>query len=71
MELAQVLTIVGFNIAWIAAMVTLVVWAVGKMDTNAKSIATRMDAFSSRMDGHAARIDQLYQMFIALIKEKK
>jgi len=24
-----------------------------------------------RMDGHASRIDQLYQMFVSLLKEKK
>ncbi len=61
----------GVNIALIGAMATMVIWAVGKLDTDVKSIGSRIDAIGSRMDGHATRIDQLYQMFIALVKEKK
>lgn len=64
MDWPQVFTIVGVNIALIAAMVTLVVWAVNKLDSDVKSIGTRLD-------GHAMRIDQLYQMFIQIVKEKK
>jgi hypothetical protein len=64
MQWGQVFTIVGVNIALIASMVTLVIWAVSKMDADVKSIG-------NRLDGHAMRIDQLYKMFVDLLKERK
>ena len=64
MNWIQVLTIVGVNITLIAAMATLVIWAVNKLDNDVKSLGTRLD-------GHAMRIDQLYQMFVQLLKERK
>ena len=64
MEWLQVLTIVGVNIALIATMISVNVWVVNKLDSDVKSIG-------NRLDGHAARIDQLYQMFIDLLKTKK
>jgi hypothetical protein len=39
------------------------VWVTSKHDAEIKSIVTRID-------GHASRIDQLYQMFCDLIKER-
>lgn len=71
MEWNQVFTIVGVNIALIAAMITIVVWAVNKMDTDVKSIGDRVDKLGVRLDGHAMRIDQLYKMFVDLLKERK
>jgi len=64
MDWIQVGTIVGVNIALIGVMITVVVWAVGKMDADLKSMGTRLD-------GHATRIDQLYRMFVDLLKEGK
>jgi hypothetical protein len=64
MDWAQILTIVGVNIALLAALAGLIIWAVSKLDSDMKSIG-------SRLDGHAARIDQLYRMFIDLLKEGK
>jgi hypothetical protein len=64
MDWLQVLTIVGVNTALIGAMATMVIWAINKMDADVKSIG-------SRLDGHAMRIDQLYRMFIDLLKERK
>jgi hypothetical protein len=64
MEWAQILTLAGINVALIAAMTTMVVWTATKHDAEIKSIA-------NRLDGHAGRIDQLYQMFVDLIKEGK
>jgi 4-aminobutyrate aminotransferase-like enzyme len=64
MEWAQVFTIVGVNIALIAALATLIVWVVNKLDADVKSIG-------NRLDGHAMRIDQLYKMFVDLLKERK
>ena len=70
MEWTQVLTIVGVNIALIGAMATLVVWAVNRVDADVKSICSRMDKMDNRFDSHAQRIDQLYKMFIDLLKER-
>lgn len=67
----EVGTIVGVNIALFAALTTLVVWMVNKLDSDVKSIGSRMDAHATRMDGHTARIDQLYRMFVDLLKEGK
>jgi hypothetical protein len=64
MDWNQLWTIIGVNIALVASMATLVIWAVSKMDADVKSIG-------NRLDGHATRIDQLYQMFVDLVKEKK
>ncbi len=64
MEWTQTLTIIGVNIALITMMATLVIWAINKMDSDVKSVM-------NRMDGHAQRIDQLYHMFIDLVKDKK
>lgn len=78
MEWYHVLTIVGVNIALIGAVATLVIWAVNKLDSDIKSISNRMDgqdvkfnSLAQRLDGHAMRIDQLYHMFIDLLKEGK
>jgi len=57
-------TIIGVNIALFGILTTIMVWAVNKLDTDVKSIG-------SRLDGHAMRIDQLYRMFIDLLKERK
>jgi len=62
MEWSQVLTIVGVNTGLIAALITIIVWMVNKLDNDVKSVC-------SRLDGHATRIDQLYHMFIDLLKE--
>lgn len=44
-----------------------------KMDINEhlNRIEKRFDKWEARQDRHAARIDQLYQMFVDLLKEKK
>lgn len=60
----QLLAFIGVNIALFGALATLVIWTVNKHDAEIKSIATRLDE-------HAARIDQLYTMFVDLLKEKK
>ncbi len=64
MNWEQIGTIIGVNIALFGAMTGLIIWTVTKHDSEIKSIA-------NRLDGHAQRIDQLYQMFVDLIKEGK
>lgn len=64
MNWVEVGTIVGVNIALFGALVTIIVWMVNKLDGDIKSLG-------SRLDGHASRIDQLYLMFVNLLKERK
>lgn len=71
MDWTQVLTIVGVNIALIAALATLIVWVINKLDVDVKAIGTRLDKMDARFDAHATRIDQLYRMFVDLLKHKK
>jgi hypothetical protein len=71
MEHSEVIAIIGTNIALMAVVGAFIVWAVNKLDTDIKGLSSRVDAINNRMDGHAMRIDQLYQMFIQLVKEKK
>ncbi len=42
-----------------------------KVDNDTKAQIAQMDQFSTRMDQSSARTDQLYQMFIDLLKEKR
>jgi hypothetical protein len=71
MDWTQVLTIIGVNIALIAALATLIIWAVNKLDSDVKSMGSDMKSVANRLDGHSMRIDQLYKMFVDLLKEKK
>lgn len=64
MEWTQVCTIIGVNVALFAVLATIIIWVVSKLDTDIKSVCTRLD-------GHAQRIDQLYRMFVDLLKERK
>ncbi len=67
----QVLTLIGINIAFISVMVGLVIWAVNKLDGDIRSLDTNIKSIANRLDGHAVRIDQLYEIIIELIKEGK
>jgi len=71
MDWAMVLTIVGINIALFGAVASLIIWVVNKLDADMKGISSRMDTIGTRLDGHAQRIDQLYRMFVDLLKEGK
>ncbi len=64
MDWVQVMTIIGVNLGGLALLATLIVWSINKVDADVKSIGTRLD-------GHATRIDQLYRMFVDLLKEKR
>ncbi len=63
MDWIQVGTIVGSNFAALALITSLIIWTVNKLDADIKSIGTRLD-------GHATRIDQLYKMFVDLLKKE-
>ncbi len=60
----QIITVIGVNIALFAALAGLIIWVVSKLDNDIKSLG-------NRLDGHATRIDQLYKMFVDLLKEQR
>lgn len=60
----QIITVIGVNIALFAALAGLIIWVVNKLDSDIKSLG-------NRLDGHATRIDQLYKMFVDLLKEQR
>lgn len=57
MDWIQVITIIG-------SLGALMIYLVQKIDSDVKSLGTRLDS-------HAQRIDMLYKMFVDLLKEKK
>lgn len=57
MDWTQTFTIIGATGAF-------VLWAYSKLDTDIKNLSARMDQSNTR-------IDQLYTMFIDLLKERK
>lgn len=71
MEWAQAGTIIGVNVALIGALATLLVYVVNRVDNDIKNIGTRMDKMDQRFESHSARIDQLYKMFVDLLRERK
>lgn len=62
MDWEQILAIIGVNIALAGIMISIIVWITSKHDTEMNRVITRID-------GHAARMDQLYSMFVDLLKE--
>lgn len=74
----QTYTIIVSNIAVLGVVIAIIVWMTNKLDGDIKaslnridSVNSRLDATNNRLDGHAQRMDQLYCMFIDLVKEKK
>ena len=61
MDWSQVITI-------IAAIGGFTYFLFTKLDSDIKTLSSRMDA---RTEAQSARIDQLYQMFVDLLKERK
>lgn len=62
MTALDLITIIGVNVAMIGFFITGAYWMVSRIDADVKSIG-------ARLDGHAMRIDQLYRMFVDLLKE--
>ena len=71
MDWTQILTMLGINIGMFAALASLIVWTVNKLDSDIKNLGNDIKSLGTRLDGHAIRIDQLYKMFVDLVKEKK
>jgi hypothetical protein len=72
MDWIQVITIVGTTSGFMFYILNRFETAI-KADMNKfeGSMKADMDKFEKRMDSHASRIDQLYRMFVDLLKEKK
>jgi hypothetical protein len=68
-------TIIGVNLTLIGILSAFVIWGFNKLDGDMKSIDSDLKSLSQKMDNdtklHVQRTDQLYQMFIDLLKEKK
>ena len=64
MDWTQTYTIIGVLVGLFTIFTGFFVWMVNRIDSDVKSIG-------SRLDGHAQRIDQLYKMFVDLLKEMK
>lgn len=69
--ITMILTIGGINIALFAALATLVIWSVNKLDADIKSTQSDHKIAIARLDGHAKRMDQLYKIIIDLLKVGK
>lgn len=69
MDIALMITVIGTGIATVG--LTYGFLRNFKIDINSHidRLEKRMEASERRMDGHATRIDQLYQMFVDLLKE--
>ncbi len=65
----------GAMVGMTALIVTILLYIMDRLEKDIKSIKTdsdvKMAKFESRMDSHATRIDQLYRMFVDLLKENK
>lgn len=78
MDWAQLIALIGTNIALCSVFGGFTIWAINRMDADVKAISdrvdslgNRMDSLGNRLDSHAQRIDQLYHMFVDLLKEVK
>lgn len=75
MTWSMVITIIGSNIALAGIFAGFVYWAFSKLDADIRSVSIKIDADmtaqTNRTDQLHKRTDQLYQMFIDLLKEQK
>lgn len=64
MDWTQTYTIIGVFVGLFTIFTGFFIWMVNRIDSDVKSIG-------NRLDGHAQRIDQLYKMFVDLLKERR
>jgi len=73
--MGQIITLIWINLAFIGILTTLFIRLMNKLEKNIKDLGNQVDTLGekldARMDSQTARTDQLYQMFIDLIKETK
>jgi len=66
-----ILTGVGTAITIIAFLYTLLRNFKSDINSHIDRLEGDVKSLSTRLDGHATRIDQLYKMFVDLLKEMK
>lgn len=75
MDWGMVIAIVASNIGVAGILVGVMLWAFSKLDSDVKSVGNRIDGVARKIDAdmrsHMQRTDQLYQMFIDLLKSQK
>lgn len=59
------IAIIGSNIALASIFVGVMLWAFSKLDSDIKALGTKLE---NDMRAQTKRTDQLYQMFIDLLK---
>ena len=64
MDWTQTYTIIGTMAALFAIIIGLMIYLFTRLDSD-------INKLTNRLDRHASRIDQLYQMFIDLLKAAK
>lgn len=62
MTTQDLMTLIGINFAMLTIFSGFIFWMINRLDSDIKSAV-------NRLDGHATRIDQLYKMFVDLLKE--
>jgi hypothetical protein len=78
----EAMQIIGVIATALGVLSGWIIWTLSKLDGDIKNvdgdvkiIAQKMDVMAARMDArfesHSARLDQLYNMFVDLLKEKK
>jgi hypothetical protein len=67
----QTITIIGVNVALFGLFATVFYWMINRLDKDINACGLEVKSLASRLDGHAMRIDQLYRMFVELLKEGK
>lgn len=58
-----ILSVSGVMLTLVGVMTSIMIWFFNKIDADVKSAVTRLD-------GHATRIDQLYQIIVNLLQKK-
>jgi len=71
MTTSDLITIVSVNFTLLLGMGGMIYWLISRLDADVKSINDHMKSITNRMDNHAIRIDQLYAMFVQLVKDRK
>lgn len=64
MDWIQAITIIG-------VLGGFMIYMLQRVEKDISTLASRMDGFERRMDGHATRIDQLYKIIVDMLKERK
>ena len=71
MEWTHVFTIIGVLGGFMFFMMQRVERDVSRIEKDISNVNSSLEGIGRRLDGHAQRIDQLYKMFIDLLKEMK